>query len=68
MQWAEADTNLVYGVINGGFFDMLKNESSSFICSNSHIYHPNAINAQPSNRIYPTIGTIGVLQNGKFDI
>jgi len=22
MQWAEADTNLVYGVINGGFFDM----------------------------------------------
>jgi len=68
MQWAEVDTNIVYGVINGGFFDMVKNESSSFICSNGHIYHPNAINAQPSSKIYPTIGTIGVLQNGKFDI
>jgi hypothetical protein len=55
-------------VINGGFFDMVMNESSSFICSNSHVYHPNSINAQPSSKIFPTIGTFGVLQNGTFDI
>ena len=47
---------------------MVNNDSASFICSNSHIYHPNGINAQPSNNIFPTIGAIGVLQNGTFDI
>ena len=47
---------------------MVKNDSASFICSNSHVYHPNSINAQPANKIFPTIGTIGVLQNETFDI
>jgi hypothetical protein len=47
---------------------MAKNESASFICSNNHVYHPNGINAQPTNKIFPTIGTIGTLQDGKFDI
>jgi hypothetical protein len=62
------DSNVVYGVINGGFFDMVKNESSSFICSDSHVYHANTINKSPNSKIYPTIGTIGVLKNGTFDI
>jgi hypothetical protein len=47
---------------------MVKNESSSFIASNGKVLHPNGINAQPSNSIFPTIGTIGTLQNGTFDI
>lgn len=47
---------------------MVNKESSSFICSDNQVYHPNGINAQPSNKIFPTIGTIGVLQNGAFDI
>jgi exopolysaccharide biosynthesis protein len=68
MQWAAADENFVYGVINGGYFDMVKNESSSFICSNSHVYHKNGINTSPASKIFPTIGTFGVLQNGTFDI
>lgn len=68
MQWAEADENVVYGVINGGFFDMQKNDSASFICSNGHVFHPNGINAQPTNNIFPTIGTIGTFKNGSFSI
>jgi hypothetical protein len=47
---------------------MVKNDSASFICSNSKVYHPNEINAQPASKIFPTIGTFGVLQNGTFDI
>ena len=59
---------MVYGVINGGFFDMDKNESASFICSNSHVYHKNGLNADPKNKIFPTVGAIGVLQNGTLDV
>jgi hypothetical protein len=68
MQWAQAEENVVYGVINGGFFNMAKNDSASFICSNGHVYHPNVINAQPANNIFPTVGAIGTLPDGTFDI
>ena len=38
---------------------MILNESASFICSDSVVYHPNTINKQPRNNIFPTIGTFG---------
>jgi exopolysaccharide biosynthesis protein len=62
------DSNLVYAVINGGYFDMVKNESSSFICSNGHVYHKNSINTAAKSNIYPTVGAFGVRNNNSFAV
>jgi exopolysaccharide biosynthesis protein len=58
----------VYAVLNGGYFDMVNNISASFISSEGKVYHANNINKVPNSKIYPTIGTFGVLKNGSFSI
>jgi hypothetical protein len=51
MQYAEAcnlynytEDNVVYAVINGGFFDMVNNVSASFLAENGRVKSKNGIN------------------------
>lgn len=48
---------MVYAVINGGYFDMQKNISSSFLAEGGRIKTRNTINE--AINYYPTVGAFG---------
>ena len=58
------EENVVYAVINGGFFNMLQNISSSFLAEKGKVKTPNDING--GKNIHPTVGAFGLTPNNKF--
>jgi hypothetical protein len=52
------ETNHVYAVINGGYFDMVNNISASFIAENGNISHKNSVNL--GSNAHPTVGAFGL--------
>ena len=55
---------MVYAVINGGYFNMAKNTSSSFLCEQSRIKTRNTINEAADK--HPTVGAFGLTDDGKL--
>ena len=55
----------MYAVINGGYFNMVENISSSFLAERGKVICPNAIN--DNTKIHPTVGAFGVTAEGKFE-
>lgn len=64
MQYAEAEENIVYAVINGGYFDMTLNVSASLLAENGRIKSKNSINEGVNH--YPTVGAFGLNENNTF--
>ena len=64
-QYAAAEENVVYGVLNGGYFNMGLNISASFIAQKGKVLSKNDINENDKN--HPTVGAFGVTKAGTFE-
>jgi hypothetical protein len=58
------EENVVYAVINGGYFDMTQNISASFLAENGKVKSKNSINS--AINLNPTVGAFGQNFTGKF--
>ena len=58
------EENVVYAVINGGFFDMTQNTSASFLAENGKVKSKNTFNT--ATNLNPTVGAFGQAFTGKF--
>ena len=54
----------MYAVINGGYFDMAKNVSASFLAEKGKVRSANTVNF--AKNIFPTVGAFGLNSLGKF--
>lgn len=56
---------MVYAALNGGYFDMTKNISASFLAERGKVKTPNNING--GNNVHPTVGAFGITAEGNFE-
>lgn len=65
IEYAAAEENVVYAVINGGYFDMVNNVSASFLAESGRVKSKNGINE--ATNVHPTVGAFGMTPEGKFE-
>ena len=58
------EENIVYAVLNGGYFNMQLNISASFVAENGQVLNKNDINQNQKN--HPTVGAFGLTKQGTF--
>ena len=56
---------MVYAVINGGYFNMTSEISSSFIAENFTVKSKTTVNEYVN--IHPTVGAFGLTADGQFE-
>ena len=59
------EKNVVYGVLNGGYFNMQENISASFVAENFTVLNENDVNRNAKN--HPTVGAFGLTNEGNFE-
>lgn len=64
-QYAAVQQNVVYAVLNGGYFNMQLNVSASFIAEKGKVINKNEINQNDKN--HPTVGAFGLTKTGQFE-
>lgn len=60
----DSEENVVYAVLNGGYFNMQENVSASFLAEKGQVLNKNDINENAKN--HPTVGAFGLTKAGQF--